>query len=166
MNQVIQVYLYTRTNSQLYTLMIVCLGKHTENWKSQFKWPFYTYTWSRGLPDPNVGSTTLKGQKLLTGVVSPISSHRSSLRLDLWLKIGEATPVNSFWPHGVADPTLGSGRSLDQVLCFWKGVYSKRPNKILSSALKSCILTETRLIDDKADRNPSNSRSISHWLLR
>ncbi len=29
MNQVIQVYVYTRTNSQLNTLMIICIGKHT-----------------------------------------------------------------------------------------------------------------------------------------
>ncbi len=55
-------------------------------------------------PDLGAFLTPVWGQrphgvkKLLTGVVSPILSHKSSLRLDLWLEIGETIPANNFLP--------------------------------------------------------------------
>ena len=46
-------------------------------------------------------------KKMLTGVISPILSHKSRLRLDLWLDIGETTPANNLLPLWGRWPQIG-----------------------------------------------------------
>ncbi len=69
-------------------------------------------TWSRRLPDPNLGSATPWGQKVLNRG----SFYGSKLR--------KLPLLTTFCPYGVVDPKLGSWELLNQVLrFFWRGVY-------------------------------------------
>ncbi len=68
---------------------------------------------SRAPLTPIWGQRPHGGKKLLTGVVSPILSHRS----------GKLPLFTTFCPHVVIDPKLGSAGLMNQVLrFFWRGV--------------------------------------------